>query len=120
LYIKLLKSKIHRATITETDLEYEGSITIDSTLMNESKIYNYEKVHVLNITNGNRFETYAIPGKANSGEICVNGAAAHLVDLGDKIIIVSYCQIASDKRSAFFPSIILVDENNRVSKKIDK
>ena len=83
MYIKLLKSKIHRATITETDLEYEGSITIDSTLMKESKIYNYEKVHVLDITNGARIETYVIKGKKGSGEICINGAAAHLIKKED-------------------------------------
>ena len=120
MYIKLLKSKIHRAIITETDLEYEGSITIDSSLMKDAKLYNHEKVHVLNITNGNRFETYAIPGKSGSGEICVNGAAAHLVNLKDKIIIVSYCQIESSEADSFHPTILLVNENNQVSKKIDK
>jgi len=120
LYIKLLKSKIHRALITETDLEYEGSITIDAGLMKVSKIQNYEKVHILNITNGNRFETYAIPGKENSGEICVNGAAAHLVNLKDIIIIVSYCQIKQEHAKNYSPTIVLVDNNNQIVKQIYK
>ena len=85
--IKLLKSKIHRAKVTDANLEYEGSIAIDSELMKAAGIVNYEKVHVLDITNGNRIETYLICGERGSGKVCINGAAAHLIHKGDLVII---------------------------------
>ena len=91
--IELLKSKIHRATVTDANLDYIGSITLDETLMNAAGLHEYEKVHILNISNGSRLETYVIKGGADSGEVCINGAAAHLVHKGDLVIIVSYCQI---------------------------
>ncbi len=109
--LKLLKSKIHRATVTEACLDYEGSISIDTQLMQSAGIVNYEKVHVLNITNGNRLETYAIPS-TQTGHICINGAAAHLVSPGDLVIIVAYAQMEHEKAITFNPKIVLVDENN--------
>ena len=111
--LKLLKSKIHRATVTEACLDYEGSISIDTQLMQSAGIVNYEKVHVLNITNGNRLETYAIPS-TQKGHICINGAAAHLVSPGDLVIIVSYGQVEIDKASAYVPKIVYVDHKNYI------
>ena len=110
--IKILKSKIHRATVTEACLDYEGSISIDNELLKKAGILNYEKVHVLNVTNGNRLETYAIPSN-KAGHICINGAAAHLVSKGDLVIIAAYCLVDSDEINGFKPSIVLVDEKNQ-------
>ena len=114
--ITLLKSKIHRATVTDANLDYEGSIGIDPVLMEAVGIVEYEKVHVLDITNGNRLETYTIRGVPNTGEICINGAAAHLVNTGDLVIILSYCSVSEEELSDFKPSIVLVDENNNIKK----
>ena len=111
--IKLLKSKIHRATVTEACLDYEGSIALDSTLLKHAGIVNYEKVHVLNVTNGNRLETYAIPSDT-PGHVCINGAAAHLVSPGDIVIIVAYGQIQSDEIKKTSPKIIFVDNKNNI------
>ena len=111
--IKVLKSKIHRATVTDTSLDYEGSISIDSKLMNQADIVPYEKVHVLDVTNGNRLETYAIPSK-NNGEVCINGAAAHLIHTKDIIIIASYGQIHKKEYEKFKPNVLCVDENNQI------
>lgn len=113
--ISLLKSKIHRATVTEANLNYIGSITIDEDLMASANLCEYEKVHVLNISNGNRLETYVIKGKKKSGEVCINGAAAHLVSKGDLVIIVSYCSVLAKEAKSFKPTIIFVDENNKTS-----
>jgi len=112
--IKLLKSKIHRAKVTDANLEYEGSIAIDSSLMQAAKLNNYEKVHVLNLTNGSRLETYVIPDTAGSKNICINGAAAHLVDPGDRVIILSYCSINSSNVSKHRPKIIRLNHNNDI------
>ena len=114
--IRVLKSKIHRAQVTDAHLDYEGSISVDYTLLEAAGIVNYEKVHILNVTNGNRLETYAIPSN-DKGHICVNGAAAHLVSPGDLIIIVSYCQIDVNQASSFIPKIICVDHNNNITRK---
>ena len=114
MIIKALKSKIHRATVTKADLDYVGSISIDAALMKESNLLPFEHVHVLNITNGNRLETYVIEAPANSGMICINGAAAHLVSPKDLVIIVSYCEIEHSKLPSFNPSIIHVDEENKI------
>lgn len=108
-----MKSKIHRATITESNLEYVGSITIDETLMDEANILENEKVQVVNLNNGNRFETYTIRGKAGSGDICLNGAAARLGLAGDKIIIITYAQMEIDEAKAFKPTVVHVDDKNR-------
>ena len=114
--IKILKSKIHRATVTEACLDYEGSISIDTNLMRSAGIVNYEKVHVLNITNGNRLETYAIPSEKR-GHLCINGAAAHLMSLGDIVIIVAYAQMKYKEALNYKPKIILVDKNNKKNEK---
>ncbi len=111
-----MKSKIHRATVTDANLDYEGSIAIDPVLMKAAGIVEYEKVHVLDITNGNRLETYTILGVPNTGEICINGAAAHLVNTGDLVIIVSYCSVSEEELQEFKPSIVLVDEKNNIKK----
>lgn len=109
----MLKSKIHRATVTEANLEYEGSITIDAGLLEASDILPFERVEVYNIDNGERFATYAITGPMGSGVICVNGAAAHLVRPGHKVIIASYVQVVDSEIASLRQRIILVDEKNR-------
>ena len=110
----MLKSKIHRATITDADMHYEGSIAIDTELMEKADLVPYEKVEIANINNGNRFNTYVIEGKRGSGEISLNGAAARLGEVGDLIIIFSYINLSNDQISKFKPTIILVGENNKV------
>jgi len=109
----MFKSKIHRATVTGADLNYEGSITIDSELLKLADILPYEKVDIYNITNGERFSTYVIPGEPGSGEICLNGAAARKVQKGDLVIIVSYCELSDDEIKNYSPIVVLVDEENR-------
>ena len=111
---EMLKGKIHRARVTEADLDYEGSVTIDPVLMEAADILPYEKVQVLDITNGARLETYAIPGARDAGEICINGAAAHLVHPGDLTIILAYAHVTDEEAHQWRPRIILVDENNRI------
>ena len=110
----MLKSKIHRAVVTEVDLDYEGSITIDRSLMEASNILPFEQVDVLNINNGARFSTYAIEGEANSGIIGINGAAARLAIKGDLVIIVSYCHVPDDAATGIKPAIVRVDSQNRI------
>jgi aspartate 1-decarboxylase len=110
----MLKSKIHRARVTQIDLDYEGSITIDRALMEASDILPFERVEVLNVNNGARFSTYAIEGEANSGVIGINGAAARLVAKGDIVIIISYCQVPDDEAIGMTPSIVRVDSQNRI------
>jgi len=114
MIIKLLKSKIHRAKVTDSNLEYEGSITIDANLMKKVGLCNYEKVHVLNLTNGSRLETYVIPDAPDSKSICINGAAAHLVNPGDRIIILSYCALNIEKSDQHTPKIIRLNQNNDI------
>ena len=114
----MCKSKIHRATITEANLAYEGSITIDETLLEAADIVPYEMVQALNINNGQRFETYAIPGKKGSGMICLNGAAARLGVVGDKVIIISVAAVDESDVPSFSPKVVFVNEKNkRISKK---
>jgi len=110
----MLKSKIHRARVTQVDLDYEGSITIDRALMEASDILPFERVEVLNVNNGARFGTYAIEGEANSGIIGINGAAARLVAKGDIVLILSYCQVPDDEAIGITPSIVRVDSQNRI------
>ena len=114
---KMLKSKIHRATVTDANLNYEGSITLDPILMKKANIIEFEKVHILEVTNGSRLETYAIKGEKNSGQVCINGAAAHLIKIDDLVIIASYCSINEEELNNYKPQIILVDKNNKI---IDK
>lgn len=113
MLLTMLKSKIHRATVTGTDLNYAGSITIDEELMNLADILPHEKVQVLNLANGARFETYAIPGPAGSGVVNLNGAAARLAVPGDKVIILTYVLVPDREARAFMPRIVRVDEQNR-------
>jgi len=113
MHVQILKSKIHRATVTETDLDYTGSISIDKDLMDAAGILDYEKVLVANVTNGTRHETYAVPAPAASGSICVMGAAAHLVSTGDKIIIMAFADIEADEVPSHKPKIIVVNDQNR-------
>ncbi len=112
--IKLLKSKLHRAKVTDANLEYEGSIAIDSNLMKKVGLNNYEKVHVLNLTNGSRLETYVIPDNPGSKSICINGAAAHLVHPEDRIIILSYCSLEASSVSKHEPQIARLNQNNDI------
>lgn len=114
-YRYMLKSKIHRATVTDANLDYEGSITIDESLMKAADILPYEKVQVVNITNGARLGTYAIPGPSSSGTICLNGGAAHHAQKGDLVIILSFCSVPEEKVSGFLPKIVYVDERNALS-----
>jgi len=109
----LLKSKIHRATVTAADLEYEGSVTIDADLLEAADIVEYERVEIYDITNGARLATYALRGAAGSGTICINGAAAHLVSPGDLVIVASYAEYADDEAGDHAPRLILVDRDNR-------
>jgi aspartate 1-decarboxylase len=109
----LLKSKIHRATVTEADLHYEGSVTIDAELMEAADLVSYEQVDIYDITNGNRLTTYVIPGGPGSGTICINGAAAHLVSPGDLVIIASYADYAEHEARGHEPRVVLVDAANR-------
>ncbi|MCB2203913.1 aspartate 1-decarboxylase [bacterium] len=110
----MFKSKIHRARVTQAELYYEGSITIDRDLMAQADILEYEKVQVVNVNNGQRFETYALKGEAGSGTICLNGAAARLGHVGDEVIIITYAEYEDSELSGHKPSIILVDEHNNV------
>ena len=113
MFRTMMKSKIHRATVTQADIDYVGSITIDSDLMKAADLLPYEKVHVVDIDNGARLETYVIEGEPGSGVVCVNGAAARLIHTGDKVIVMSYAQLSDDEARSLKPTIVLVDERNR-------
>ena len=108
----MLKSKIHRATVTEADLNYTGSLTVDKDLLEAADMLHFEQVQVVNINNGARFETYLIEGKRGSGTICVNGAAARLVQVGDRIIVFSYVGVDDERARQWQPKIVLVGERN--------
>ncbi len=110
---KMLKSKIHRATVTDANLHYRGSITLDADLMDDADILEYERVEIWNVTNGNRFSTYAISGTRGSGTVCINGAAAHKASPGDIIIIASFAWMDEDEAHIMRPRIIQVDGENR-------
>ncbi len=114
MIITMLKAKIHRAAVTESNLNYVGSITIDKDLMEASGILEYEKVSVVDIDNGSRLETYVIEGKCGSGVICLNGAAARLVHPGDKVIILAYCQVDSEEAESHSPKIVFVGSGNKI------
>jgi aspartate 1-decarboxylase len=111
----MLKAKIHRATVTEANLHYQGSITVDLDLLDAAGILPYEKVAVVDVTNGARLETYAIAGDRGSGVVCLNGAAAHLINKDDIVIIISYCQVDETEAALIKPTVIFVDEKNRVT-----
>lgn len=114
MFLTLMKSKIHRAKATEANLDYVGSITIDRDLMDAAEIIENEKVQIVNNNNGNRFETYVIPGERGSGTICLNGAAARLVYPGDVIIIISYGLFDRKEAEGFQPKVVFVDEKNKI------
>lgn len=116
MLLSMLKGKIHRATVTQAELDYVGSITIDEELMESAGILEYEKVHIVDINNGSRFETYVIAGEKGSGIVCLNGAAARCVQVKDKIIIMAYCNIDENEVKKHKPNVVLVDENNKVEK----
>jgi aspartate 1-decarboxylase len=109
----VLKSKIHRARVTETNLNYIGSVTIDEELMEAADIIPGERVQILNINTGDRLETYAMPGRKGSGEICLNGAAARAASVGDLVIIISYAIVGDDEARSIKPKIVFVDDRNR-------
>ena len=111
----MLAGKIHRATVTDANLEYEGSISIDQDLMDAARIPPFAKVHIWNITNGERFETYTIIGKRGSGEMIINGAAAHKASTGDMIIVACFVQVDADEAANHEPSMILVDGENKIA-----
>lgn len=110
---QVLKAKIHRATITQAELDYVGSITIDEALIEAAGIREYERVQVVDINNGNRLETYVIAGERNSGVICLNGAAARLVEIGDKVIIMAYVLLNEQELETYNPTVVFVDQDNK-------
>jgi aspartate 1-decarboxylase len=116
----MMKSKIHRATVTDANINYEGSITIDKKLLREADILPYEQVHVLNINNGARFTTYAIEGEEGKGEICLNGAAARMAVKGDLVIIITYTQVPEDKLADYQPKIVHVNAKNESVTRLDE
>lgn len=116
MLIEALKGKIHRATVVQAELNYVGSITIDPVLMKAAGILEYEKVQIVDIDNGQRFETYTIAGEPDSGMICLNGAAARCVQKGDKIIIMCYAQMQPEELSENPPRVVFVDENNHIER----
>jgi aspartate 1-decarboxylase len=117
MFRKILKSKIHRATVTDANLEYEGSITIDRTLMDAAGILPFEYLRIANLNNGERFETYVIAGEPGSGTICVNGAAAHKAGTGDRVIIFQYAYLGEEELASHVPKVVHVDEQNRIVQK---
>ncbi|SHK41308.1 aspartate 1-decarboxylase [Tepidibacter formicigenes] len=120
MLLNMFKSKIHRATVTQADLNYVGSITIDSFLLEQSGILPGEKVQIVNNNNGARLETYVIEGERDSGIICLNGAAARLVQPGDNIIIIAYCLVDEKEARNLRPKILILDENNKVIESINQ
>lgn len=114
--ITMLKSKIHRATVLQAELNYVGSITVDQALLEKAGILEYEKVQVVDIDNGSRFETYTIAGRRGSGMICLNGAAARCVSVGDKIILMAYAELEPEEAKTHRPTVVFVDEKNQPSR----
>lgn len=118
MLLTILKAKLHRATVTEANLNYTGSITIDRHLIDESGLLPHEKVQIVNINNGARFETYVIEGPRNSGIICLNGAAARLVQPGDKIIVMAYVQLTPEEAKGFEPKVLLLNDDNTILERL--
>lgn len=113
--VQMLRGKIHRATVKQAELNYVGSITVDADLLDAAGIYEYEKVAIVDIENGNRFETYTIAGERGSGMICLNGAAARCVSVGDKVILMAYAQLTPEEvRNSYAPQVVFVDEENKI------
>ena len=111
---QVFKSKLHRATVTHADVEYEGSVTIDEDLLEASDIAEYEAVHIWNVTNGSRLMTYALKGPRGSGVICINGAAAHLTRPGDRVIIATFAEMEEEEFRSHKPTVVLLDEKNQI------
>ena len=116
MLVTMLKGKIHRAVVKQAELNYVGSITVDPGLMKAAGIYEYELVQIVDVENGNRFETYTIAGEPGSGMICLNGAAARQVQTGDHIIIMCYCQMEDKEVKGHKPKVVFVDENNKINR----
>lgn len=114
MLLNMFKGKLHRATVTQADINYVGSVTIDSDLLEQSGILPGEKVQIVNLHNGERFETYTIKGDAGSGVICINGAAARLVQVGDKVIIIAYALMDEAEARSFLPNVLVLDDRNRI------
>ncbi len=114
MLVTMLKGKIHRVKVIQAELDYVGSITVDKELLDAAGILEYEKVQIVDINNGNRFETYTIAGKKGSGMICLNGAAARCVQTGDLIILMSYCQMDAEEAKSHKPKVVFVDEQNKI------
>lgn len=114
MLLHMLKGKIHRATVVQAELNYVGSITIDPLLMEAAGILEYEKVQIVDVNNGNRFETYVITGEKGSGMVCLNGAAAREVSVGDKIIIMCYCELTPEEVQTHKPKVVFVDDDNHI------
>lgn len=114
--ITMLKGKIHRATVVQAELDYVGSITVDKDLLDAAGILEYEKVQIVDVNNGSRFETYTIAGERGSGLICLNGAAARCVQVGDKIILMAYCDINSEEAKDHKPKVVFVNDENKIEK----
>lgn len=114
--VTMLKGKIHRAVVKQAELNYVGSITVDSELMEAAGIYEYELVQIVDVENGNRFETYTIAGEPGSGMICLNGAAARQVQVGDHVIIMCYCQMSPEEVKEHKPKVVFVDDENKIAK----
>lgn len=114
--IELLKGKIHRATVRQAELDYVGSITVDTKLLEAAGILEYEKVQIVDVNNGNRFETYTIAGEPGSGMICLNGAAARCVSTGDKIIIMAYATMTPEEAKTHHPNVVFVDDDNQIER----
>ena len=112
--LTMLKGKIHRATVVQAELNYVGSITIDEDLLDAAGILEYEKVHIVDVNNGARFETYTIAGERGSGMICLNGAAARCSEVGDKVIIMAYCQVDSNEAKELKPKVVFVEDDNKI------
>lgn len=114
--VTMLKSKIHRATVTQAELDYVGSITVDIDLLEQAGIFEYEKVQIVDVNNGARFETYTIAGERGSGVMCLNGAAARMVQTGDKIILMTYVNVTPEEAKEMRPIVLFVDDKNKVTK----
>ena len=119
MFLTMFKSKIHRATVTEANLNYMGSITVDRTLLEAANILPHEKVQIVNNNNGSRFETYTIAGPRDSGVICLNGAAARMVQPGDTVIIIAYAMLDAEEAKSFHPTVVFLDENNHIKQITD-
>ena len=117
MLVNMLKGKIHRATVVQAELDYVGSITVDPDLLEASGILEYELVHIVDVNNGNRFETYTIAGERGSGMICLNGAAARCVSVNDKIIIMCYASMTPEEAKEHKPNVVFVDDENKIARK---